>query len=376
MLNPRSPAFKIVLSSWLLAAGMAVPALAITPAEADAAFKALNQVYWDPQTKFFRKEETGAKKADFWLEAQLWDTVMDEYDRAPREAVKQQINDLYDGFIADHPDWTKNKYNDDIMWWTIGCARAYQITGNERYLKKAKESFDFVYDNFHDDKLGGGIWWTSDRGSKNSCIVSPAVIAAMRLCALLKDEAYFARAKSLYQWQKNTLTDGKGKVYDNMRYDRPGTSTNSASQDRRRNRSPLSTFSLTYNQGTYIGASVLLYLKTGDAAFLDQAKMAADWTRENLCTGEKRILKSEGQGDGGAFKGIFVRYMKLLTREGGCPEFLPWMRTNADTAWSNRRPSDNIMGADWSAPAPNGIQSQTAGSAVSVVICFADEPAK
>src|ERR1700685_347594 len=144
----------------LLVAGLGslmltVPVRAVTPAEADLAFNSLNKVYWDPATKFFRKEEQGTKKADFWFEAQLWDTVMDQYDRTGSAEVKTQINDLYDGFMEKYPDWTKNKYNDDIMWWTIACARAYAITGDERYLKKAKESFDFVYNNFTDDVMGG-----------------------------------------------------------------------------------------------------------------------------------------------------------------------------------------------------------------------------
>jgi predicted alpha-1,6-mannanase (GH76 family) len=89
--------------------------------------------------------------------------------------------------------------------------------------------------------------------------------------------------------------------------------------------------------------------------------------------GTPEILKSEGQGDGGAFKGIFVRYMKLLIKECGRTEFLPWMKANADAAWRNRRPADNIMGHDWTVPAGPGIQSQTATSAVAVVLCFADE---
>jgi len=364
------------------------PVSAVSPAEADAAFDALNRIYWDAKAKFFRKEETGDKLADFWLEAQLWDTVMDQFERTGSESVKQQINDLYDGFIAQHPDWTQNKYNDDIMWWAIGCTRAYKITKDGRYLRQAKASFDFVFNTFCDTNLGGGIWWTSDRRSKNSCIESPAVIAAVRLSDLLNDPTYLDKAKSLYQWQKTTLTDGRGKVFDSLRMTPPqntnaalgslGANTNtsgagSTNAVRNRNRSPLATFSLTYNQGTYIGASVLLFLKTHDSAYLAEARKAADWTRANLCTGTNQILKGEGQGDGGAFKGIFVRYIKLLIRDAGCKDYLPWMRANAAAAWSNRRPADNIMGYDWSVPAPAGIQSQSASSAVSVVVCFTEE---
>jgi predicted alpha-1,6-mannanase (GH76 family) len=348
------------LGSLLLAA----PARAVTLAEADTAFSALNKVYWDPASKFFRKEEQGSTKADFWFSAQLWETVMDQYDRTGSADVKRQIDELYDGFIAEHPDWTSNKYNDDIMWWAIACTRANKITNDERYLNKAKVSFDYVYDNYLDDKLGGGLYWINQRTSKNSCLNSPAVIAAVRLSVLLKDASYLEKAKSLYAWQKKTLTDGTGKVFDSIRYDNARQTTR------------ISRFSLTYNQGTFIGAAVLLYQQTNDKTYLDDAIKTAQWTKANLCVTDQNILRSEGQGNGGAFKGIFVRYMKLLINECGRTEFLPWMKANADAAWSNRRPADNIMGNDWTVPTGTMIQSQTATSAVAVVLCFADEEPK
>ena len=73
------------------------------------------------------------------------------------------------------------------MWWVIACGRAYKITGDERYLKKSKAMFDFVYDNFTDAKMGGGVYWINQRTSKNSCVNSPTVIAAVRLSEFLKD---------------------------------------------------------------------------------------------------------------------------------------------------------------------------------------------
>jgi len=335
---------------------------AVTPAEADAAFNSLIKVYWDPDARFFRKEEKGSKKADFWFAAQLWDTVMDQYDRTGSAEVKRQINEIYDGFIKRYPDWAANKYNDDIMWWAIACTRAYKITNQERYLKKAKVSFDFVYDNFRDPT--GGLYWTNQRTSMNSCVNCPAIIAAVRLSVLLKDASYLEKATSLYAWQKKTLTDGTGRVFDNIRYDKNRKTTR------------ISRFSLTYNQGTYIGAAVLLYQQTKDKTYLDDAIETAKWTKANLCVTNQRILRSEGQGDGGAFKGIFVRYMKLFINECGRTEFLPWMKANADAAWRNRRLADNLMGNDWTVSAGARIQSQTAASGVAVVLCFADDESK
>ena len=186
------------------------------------------------------------------------------------------------------------------------------------------------------------------------------MIAAVRLSVLLKDASYLEKAKSLYAWQKKTLTDGTGKVFDSIRLGRSSAPR-------------VGRFSLTYNQGTFIGAAAPLYQQTKDKTYLDDAIKTAEWTKANMCVSDQHILHDEGQGDGGAFKGIFVRYMKLLVYDCGRTEFLPWMQANADAAWGNRRPTDNIMGNDWTVPAGNKIQSQTATSAVAVVVCFADE---
>ncbi len=339
-------------------------ARAVTSADADSAFHALNTVYWDSSARLFRKEEQGSRKADFWMAAQLWDTVMDQYDRTHDPAVKRQIKEYYDAFNKQNPDWTTNEFNDDIMWWAIACGRAFALTHDDRYLKKSKSSFDYVYDHFLDSKFGGGLYWINKKTSKNSCLNSPAVIAAARLSVLLKDPAYLEKAKSLYAWQKKTLTDGSGKVFDSISIDKATRQPNVAR------------FSLTYNQGTFIGAGVLLYQQTKDRTYLDDAVKAAEWTKANLCVTDQHILRDEGQGDGGAFKGIFVRYMKLLITDGGQTKFLPWMKTNADAAWKNRRTADNVMGNDWSSPAKAGIQSQSEASAVSVVLEFADDPAR
>ena len=68
MLNPSGWAALLVVAAGL-GSLLAPPAQAVTPADADLAFRSLNKVYWDPATKLFRKEEEGSKKADFWLAA-------------------------------------------------------------------------------------------------------------------------------------------------------------------------------------------------------------------------------------------------------------------------------------------------------------------
>lgn len=315
---------------------------------------ALNRAYWDATQHCFRKTPAaGSKRLDFWMTAHVWECVMDAYKRDGDAQYKEQIGQVYDGFIEAHPDWRTNPYNDDVMWWTIACARAYGITRDDRYLTKARSEFDRLYGRETDATLGGGMWWRSDsHGSKNACVNGPAAITAMELSFALKDETYAGKARDLYAWERATLFDpNTGAVYDNA---------NTTGRVSRR--------LFTYNQGTFIGAALRLYRWSGDTHYQADAILAGDCMRQRLCNRDG-ILKSEGQGDAGTFKLIGVRYLVELAQTTQRKDLFDWLRKNADTVWKNRRVSDHIMGFDWSRPVKDEevIQCQSAAAGVVLV---------
>lgn len=332
-----------------LAAGLALAsAAASTPEQADQAVEAFNRTYWNPAGKYFYKYDNKTGVLDFWLSAHAWETIMDVYVRTGKPEFRQQIADVYDGFLKLHgSDWTKNSFNDDIAWWIIAAARAYDVTGDIRYLNQAKKEFDWVYGTQR-DTVKGGIWWKNDtHQTKNSCVVQPLIIGAALLAKGLNDDGYRVKAESLYAWERRTLVDANtGKVYDNI---------NLAGSR--------SSYSSTYNQGTWIGSAVML-------GHLDDARKCADWTKANMCN-SAGVFREAGQGDVGGFKLIGARYIMLLARQPGQQSYTTWMLANADNVWMNRR-ADGIMGYDWNAPAPSsGIQAQCAAGGVSLLNLFA-----
>jgi predicted alpha-1,6-mannanase (GH76 family) len=326
------------------------PVHAVSPAQAETAIQAFNKTFWNPSTKLFYKRDGASGVLDFWLSAHTWETVMDAYQLTGKAEYKQQIADVYDGFVKRNgTDWTQNDYNDDIMWWTIACARAYEITGEERYKNQSKIHFDWVWKTQR-DTVQGGVWWkNNEHKSKNSCVVQPAIITAIYLARILKDDGYRVKAESLFAWQKRTLTDPKnpGRVYDAI------SSTGS-----------LGTGSTTYNQGTFIGSAVGL-------GHMADAKACADWTRKNMCN-SAGVLTEKSQGDFAAFKLILVRYAIGFARKGGGAEYETWMEANAASVWEKRRLADNVMGFDWNSSAPaTGIETASAASGVTLLTLLA-----
>lgn len=332
----------LLLSSWV--AG-------IPSEDAKDAMVALNRTYWDQTHHYFRKTPgADGKRLDFWMTAHVWECVMDACERHGNTPYKAQIGQVYDGFLEAHPDWRKNPYNDDVMWWTIACVRAYGITAEQRYLTKARSEFDRLYSQEVDTTLGGGMWWKSDEHeTKNACVNGPAAITAMALASALKDEPYANKARDLYAWERANLFDPQtGAVYDNIN-----------------TQGKVTRWRFTYNQGTFIGAALRLYRWTNEKQYLDDAILAGNYMRQRLCN-QDGILKSEGQGDGGTFKLIGVRYTVELAQITQDQALLDWLQKNADAAWRNRRVSDGIMGFDWSRPVKDDevIECQSAAAGV------------
>ncbi len=338
--------FRGALAGILL--GASVASAGATPEQADKAAQAFNKAFWNASNKSFYKRDGKVGTLDFWLTAHAWESIMDAYQATGKSEYKQQIADVYEGFIRMHgTDWTTNDYNDDIAWWVLACTHAYVITGEARYLTQAKTHFDWIWKSER-DSVQGGIWWkNNEHKSKNSCVVQPVIISAANLARALQDDSYRVKAESLFAWQKRTLLDPRnpGKVFDAI----------SAT-------GVIGTGSTTYNQGTFIGSAYML-------GHMADARTAADWTRKNMCNAAG-VLREAQQGDFAGFKLILVRYVMGFSRKSGAAGAADqaWMEANATAVWNNRRLADDVMGYDWNNPAPaSGIESASAAGGVALL---------
>jgi len=345
----------------------AAPAAALTADQATEAFDAFVEAYWDPDADYFftysdhrvhpehAHGPQGGLYTDYWWEAQLWEMVMDRYERTGDPEARAMIDDVYDGFRAAYPDPLANDWNDDIGWWALGSTRAYELTGDQRYLEAAEDLFAFVSAH-EDDTYGGGIWWKNvdvgdgARNQKNVATNAPAVVTAMRLHAATGDPAYRDTAVRLYDW----LDDGfhrDGQLRDHVEGD--GTYVD---------------WDWTYNQGTYAAAALELYLDTGDTAYLDDATGAVDWAVANL-TSSGTFLR-EGVDDAGGFKAVLTRTMRSLVDDAGQVRYEAVLTSNASQA-ARQVNAQGIGGYDWTAPTPDlgatAIQSLAAAATVAVL---------
>lgn len=318
----------------VLSFGLACSAFGFWPGDATTIFNSYNNAFYVGGSNAYYKNDTTGGRSGFWSQAEEIEMVEDSYARTGLSGTRDIVTALCNGFLTQNgTDWTWNTFNDDIAWAVIAFSRAYQITGNTTFRDRAKANYDAMYARAFDSNLGGGLWWTTGKTSKNACINGPGSIGAYLIYQIYGDSAYLTKAQNIYNWERATLFNAStGQVYDNI-------SSGGVIQ----------TWVFTYNQGTFIGAANYLG-NTSDAT------LAANCTKNTLCT--DGILPDAGEnGDGGGFNGIFLRWMvKFMNDRALQGTYLAWLQQNANAAWNVRRTSDNLSWCNWRSLTPTGTR--------------------
>ena len=152
----------------------------------------------------------------FWDSAEMLETFIDAYEQTKDPEYLTLVEDYATSFSTKNTNWLGNAYNDDLMWITIAYLRIYRNTGTERYFKVAKSTYDAVYKRAWDGVLGGGLYWRTDNQTKNACVNCPAAIAANLIYEKTGDEKYIKQAKEIIDWVVGHLYESDGHVYDAM----------------------------------------------------------------------------------------------------------------------------------------------------------------
>ncbi|HEX7653680.1 MAG TPA: glycoside hydrolase family 76 protein, partial [Verrucomicrobiae bacterium] len=308
-------------------------AAAYTAADVNTVFSAYNSEYYfqSGTNGYFANDQSGGIEY-FWSQAEEVECVIDAYEWNPTPTTRSMVTNLLNGFLTvNGAIWTNKIYNDDIMWAAMAFCRGGMLTGMTNYCNVAKTNFDLTYARAWDTVLGGGLYWTTDRGSKNACVNGPGSIAASLLYQAYNDSAYLAKATAIYNWERSVLFNtNSGAIYDNI-------GTNGV----------IGTWASTYNQGTFLGAANFLG-QTNEAA------LAVHFTMQNLTTGG--VLPEYGiNGNNSGFNAIYLRWMNRYVKNRGLQAlYSGWLQTNAVAAWSLRRTNDNLSWCQWLHATPAG----------------------
>lgn len=340
---------RSLLQMWTVVAEE-LPTIQVSPALRDSVMQGWKNRYYTAL-----KTSTG-----FWGEAEMMETILDAYETTGKEEYKKMFEEVYEHFVSypagwyqpgNGKDWSWNDFNDDIAWAVLASVRAYLLFGqhpntNIDYLAIGKTNYDRMYSRA---LLPSGMlrWKEAPAGNQgsNSCINGPAAVAACYLAIASKDDSYYEKAKNLYTLQRKYLYEpATGKVFDSGSW-KDGVFTVG-------NR-----WVSTYNQGTFLGAALMLYNRYGTVDYKNDADKIVEWTHKDLCNAHG-VIRVCGSGDDlQGFKGILMRYLRRYVVDLAVPEKVEWLQRNALQAYNNRNSKGVIWTAWWEKSSENFIYS-------------------
>jgi predicted alpha-1,6-mannanase (GH76 family) len=293
---------------------------------------------------YYWKDDNHAGRMDFWTQQEAIEMLIDAYNINPSTDMKNKISYLYNGVRDGYGLlWSDNKYNDDVVWGSLMCVRAFKITNDGGMLDMAKNNFNMMWTRAWDTQsLGGGLWWTTDNQTKNTCVNAPAVICAMLLYQATGDATYKTKAKQIMDWMVAKLYDSStGEVKGAI--NKAGVITEGA---------------LSYTQGTFIGACDLLRADYPASNYLTMGSKAMDYARSSMCYTSGGILKDENDiADTQGMKSIFARWACLFVKNTGtASNYGAWLDANASQAWSIRN-SQGLMWNIWGTRTPETVRN-------------------
>ena len=307
------------------------------------AYDSFNGHLLDPERLvYYRDTDKPREVGAIWTQAIYWDMAMNAYKRTKKSKYLDLVKDIYQGNKSYYAgfDWDNGKVwfiYDDIMWWVISLARGYEITGDKEYLEFAESGFERVWNGSakvgdpgsYAGHLGGGMFWhwnqenpaepKTERSGKMACINYPTVIAAMTLYNITGNRDYLDKATEIYKWSAENLFDSAtGRVADS-----------------RHGRGNPDWTTTVYNQGTCIGAAMMMYNETKDNRYLNDAVLTANHTRD-VMSAPSGIMPYKRGEEQGIYTAIFAQYIIRLIEDGKKPEYVPWLVKTVNSGWNNR----------------------------------------
>jgi hypothetical protein len=334
--TPRLLAASLATLAALACAGLA-PARAGAQPEADseralASYAVMQQQFYLPWHHLYRGEETESAEefAFFWpftqaLAATTAVAGMPASGVPYLPAIREHISGLrwyWNGRSRPH-GYESNalatgggwKYYDDNEWTGLQLVRAFRMLGDRSLLARAVELFKLVvhgWDTNRRHPCPGGVWLTQRPGSlrRNTVSNAPAAELGLELYQLTHRGYYLQWARRMYHWVRTCLRESRGLYADNI--DLNGTVEDTV---------------WIYNQGTMIGAEVLLYQVTGNAAYLSAAQ-------EDAATALRYFNRAQLEQQPVFFVAIFADNLLRLNAIAPNSRYRAYVQSYADRAWN------------------------------------------
>jgi hypothetical protein len=239
-------------------------------------------------------------------------------DRTEVEALVRGLRPYArgDGFVP--MPGQRRRYFDDDAWIGLCFAQLFVQTGDERWRRRARRVWTFLTQGKDPD---GGMRWIEGRRARHTCAAAPAAQLALRVRLAGGGPAAQVFAEDVLAWLDRTLRLRGGLYADHE------------------DRGEIDRSIWSYNQGSTIGAHLLLHRVTGDPVPLAAAVRTASASL-------RRFDAARTWRHPPAFNAIWFRNLLALDAVAPVPGLDDALDAYLDRAWTaGRDPATGLFTA-------------------------------
>jgi hypothetical protein len=266
--------------------------------------------------------------------------VMKYYDTQETSPTGQSQPPAFASGVRPPLDSDQPTYYDDNAWVGLDLMQEHSLIHQRSDLTRAEDVFHFVvsgWDTTTNVACPGGVFWEDVANSpRNTISNAPNAEVGLEIYQATRDPYYLRWATRMYDWVRGCLMSSDGMYYDHL--------NDSGNVD---------TSLWSYNQGTMVGAGVLLYRITGDRTYLDQAEQTAAASVSHYGSDGNLYHQPD------VFNAIFFRNLFALAEINHDPSYARLAASYADTAWLQNRQSTGLF-TDPDATGGESLENQTA----------------
>ncbi len=233
--------------------------------------------YYNTKSHTIKRSLTNQNAAEIWYAAAYIETLTEAYKLYPENAeIKKYYKYALDQALPQYRvDNARIKtptksytgmtyynagrkssgdfYFDDNAWVCWVLFEAYELLGDKKYLNQAEDVLEFLLAGKRDK---GGIYWSKDFGGIGTCATAPTICCLLRGYQATEKVKYLEEAIALYDF-----------IHTSSIYDK-GTGRYFAGEG--------DPWQPSYDQGTMILSSCMLYEITGEEQYYKNAKKTAN----------------------------------------------------------------------------------------------------
>lgn len=234
-----------------------------------------------------------------------------------------------------------DRFFDDNSIVGLDLVEAYRLTGDRKFLDRAKRIISFLKKG-EDSVFGGGLWWNESLinvsgnvdSNKPACANGFATLFLLKyyeVCPASEKSDVLDFAKRLYSWLTENLRDPEDALYWNDKQ-----AGGSIRKDK-----------WTYNSGAMISNGVLLARYTGEQSYLDQAKETAMHSYDYFVRPVAPLALAYPDHDPWFTVKLINAYIDIEPYMPAASGYITTFMNNLDYAWEHSRTPAGLFYEGW-----------------------------